>query len=101
MILGAKTTPEADLINTWTQAVATQFSLNQDDLKNCYDSRKDTHNSEMRLRYMWKYAAAKQVTGTPVAFVNGIMINSFPETADEWLQLVTDVHNSQYPKQEL
>ena len=44
---------------------------------------------------MWKYAASRGVSGTPTALVNGIILNSFPELADEWMSLLTDVYASQ------
>ena len=50
-------------------------------LMNCYDTNKDKNNSEMRTRYMWKYAASIGVSGTPFYYVNGVLLNTVPETA--------------------
>lgn len=47
---------------------------------------------------MYKYVASRTVTGTPFAIVNGVILNDFPETADEWMKMLKDVYNSQYPK---
>jgi hypothetical protein len=44
---------------------------------------------------MWKYAAAKGVSGTPFAFVNGIKLEGFPGSAAEWTTILTDTYNSQ------
>ena len=80
----------------WTQKVATQFSLNKADLDKVYTA--DTNSAESRVRTMWKYAASRQITGTPMATVNGVVVQNFPQNADEWMTLLTDTYNSQYPK---
>ena len=46
----------------------------------------------MRTRYMYKYNAHHHVSGTPFAFVNGILLSSFPETADDWYTMLTEVY---------
>ena len=43
---------------------------------------------------MWKYAAAKQVTGTPQVFVNGVNVQQIPTDLEEWMQLLNDTYNS-------
>jgi hypothetical protein len=53
----------------------------------------------MRVRYMWKYAAARTVTGTPTAIVNGVIIQNYPVDGNDWLKLLTEVSKQQYPKQ--
>lgn len=45
---------------------------------------------------MWKYAVSRGVSGTPTAFVNGIQLQNFPGTVNDWLNLLKDVVNSQY-----
>lgn len=40
---------------------------------------------------MWKYATSRQVAGTPTAFVNGIQIQNWPETPQDWMGLFNDV----------
>ena len=52
--------------------VSSAFGWNQADLIALYDWDTDHYNSEMRTRYMWKYASQMGVTGTPSLFVNGI-----------------------------
>lgn len=48
---------------------------------------------------MWKYAAAKGVSGTPFAYVNGVRLNDFPETVAEWQDVINSVYQSQFPQQ--
>ena len=49
-----------------------------------YDDDTDQNNSEMRTRYLWKYAASRTVMSTPSAFVNGVKIQNVPGSAEEW-----------------
>lgn len=51
-----------------------KFGFKQQDLVDLYDWDTDTHNSEMRARYMWKYSTSRGVTSTPSVFVNGVMV---------------------------
>ena len=74
---------EQQFEDTWTTTVADKFNLNKDDLMQVY-SKNDTHNSDQRVRKMWKYSASSGVSGTPTAFVNGVMLDEFPASADEW-----------------
>jgi hypothetical protein len=50
----------------------------------------------MNTRAMWKYAMAKGVAGTPVAFINGVKLDNMPTSVAEWIAYLNDVHNSQY-----
>jgi hypothetical protein len=90
-MLDAKDTSQDDLIKSWTKQVADQFKLEQSDLLALYDRQNDKHNSEMRTRYMYKYNAHHHVSGTPFAFVNGILLQDFPETAQDWMDMLTAV----------
>lgn len=92
-ILNAKDTSQDDLIQQWTAKVAAAFpnNLKQADLLNLYDNSKDTHNSEMRTRYMYKYNAHHHISGTPFAIVNGIILQDFPSTAQDWMDMLTTV----------
>lgn len=71
------------------------MGLDVNELKSIYSYDTDTHNSEMRTRYQWKYTSARAVGGTPAAFVNGVRLVKIPSNAQDWLQLITDVYNSQ------
>lgn len=71
------------------------MKLDVNELRSVYNYDTDTHNSEYRTRYMWKYTAARSVGGTPSAFVNGVKLLTVPTKGEDWLRLVTDVYNSQ------
>ena len=80
----------------WTKNVAAAFSLNQADLLNVYSPAKDTHDSEWRTRVMYKYNTHHHASGTPFGYVNGILIEEYPATANEWMDMLFSVYNSQY-----
>ena len=84
-----------NLIQTWTATVASRFFLDKEELRTLFSSRTDTHNSEMRTRTMYKYAAHKGVSGTPYYFVNEVKVVDYPKTADDWLKLLQKVYDSQ------
>ena len=78
--------------------VSFAFGWNSTDLQNLYNWDTDTHNSEMRTRYMWKYSASQGVFATPSLAVNGIQVQEPPFDANSMLQLLTDVYNAQKVK---
>ena len=59
-----------------------------------YDDEKDTHNSEMRTRYMYKWVTHKHQAGTPWAYVNGVLLENFPKKAEDWMEMLNSVHAS-------
>lgn len=93
-MLGATNTSYNDIIGNWTTFVAQKLSLNVTELQNVYNSTADTHNSEMRSRYLWKYAADRTVHATPSAIVNGVLLQNPPFTADDWMKLLGDTYYS-------
>ena len=45
---------------------------------------------------MWKYAAAKNVSGTPTAYINGVGLDETPGSVYEWIQVLQQVYETQY-----
>jgi hypothetical protein len=45
---------------------------------------------------MYKWNTHHHVSGTPFGFVNGILMENFPESVKEWMDVLTTVYNSQY-----
>ena len=78
-----------DLTNIWTGTVASRLRLNKDDLLLLFDRSKDTHDSEMRTRELFKYSAHRSVGSTPTSMLNGAIIQGAPSTARAWLKLLT------------
>jgi len=95
-ILGAKNISENAIILSWTNMVANALSLTQAELLTVFNNAYDTHNSEMRAREMYKYNAHHHVSGTPFGFVNGVLLENFPEKAADWMTVLTSVYGSQY-----
>ena len=92
VIIGEKDSSEKQIIQNWTKLVSEEFSIDQAKLLGYYSRGADTSNSEMRTRYMYKYNAHHHVSGTPFAFVNGILLSTFPETADDWMNMLSSVY---------
>ena len=80
----------------WSKVVADSLDLDYETILGLYDRDNDVHNTEMGTRMIWKYGAAKGVSGTPTAFVNGVMLDSFPASATEWNDLLSGVYQSQW-----
>lgn len=91
-VLDAKNTSQDDLINQWTKQISENFNLPVQDLKDLFDPNTDKHDSEMRTRELYKYNTHHGVSGTPFAFVNGILLESFPNTAQDWMDMLNFVY---------
>mmetsp|Transcript_40281 Transcript_40281/g.46370 ORF Transcript_40281/g.46370 Transcript_40281/m.46370 type:complete len:122 (+) Transcript_40281:403-768(+) len=85
-----------DFVVYWSQQVGTQFGIDSSTILAVYDRDSDVHHTEGKTRAIWKYGAAKGVSGTPLAYVNGVQLDAFPTTSTEWVTLLTEVHNSQW-----
>jgi len=55
----------------------------------------------MNTRYIWKYGAAKGVSGTPTAFINGVKLDQFPDSTEAWLDTIREVYYSQWGEHSL
>ncbi len=87
-LLQAKDKSQKDIITAWTGMVSSTFGWKQADLIALYDWGTDTHNSEMRTRYNWKYSASQGVDATPSLAVNGIQIQEPPFDAGSMMKLL-------------
>ena len=83
-----------EFIPWWADKVNIRFGLDYDELIAIYDRPNDLHNTEDKTRAIWKYGAAKGVSGTPVAFINGVKLDVFPTSKDDWLTTLRAVKNS-------
>ena len=45
---------------------------------------------------MYKYNTHHHNSGTPFGYINGILMENFPETANEWMDALQTVWTSQY-----
>ena len=96
MVLGETETNKADFIKQWSKLVADKFGFETSEIEQCYDRAKDPHDTEDKLRAMWKYGTGKGVSGAPVAFVNGVKLDSFPATVDGWMEMLNSIVESQW-----
>lgn len=92
-ILDSKNVSENALIKSWTLQVSAALNIPQADLLQVYGNS-DTHDSEWRTREMYKYNTASHSSGTPFGYVNGILLENFPASVDEWTQVLFSVYES-------
>lgn len=92
-ILGAKNISENAIIKLWTLQVSAALNISQAELAQVY-TNSDTHDSEYRTRVMYKYNTASHASGTPFGYVNGILLENFPASVDEWTQVIFSVYLS-------
>ena len=67
-----------EFIPYWSKQVSDEFGLDYDSLLAIYDRPNDVHKTEDKTRAIWKYGAARGVSGTPTAFINGVKLDSQP-----------------------
>jgi hypothetical protein len=80
-ILKTTNLSQNDLIKIFTTEISQALDIPLSDISSVYNSTLDTHNSETRSRRMAGYARMKGVSGTPWAYVNGVLLQAFPTTA--------------------
>ena len=78
----------------WSQMVADEFGFDYDDVLAIFDRPNDVHKTEDKTRAIWKYGAAKGVSGTPTAFINGVKLDSFPDSTQAWIDTLEAVYAS-------
>ena len=69
------------------------FDIPSENILALYASN-DSHQSNNRVREFWKYGASIGLSGTPAAFVNGVMLDDYPQSADEWKVLFESLYPS-------
>ena len=92
MVLGQKNVSLDDFVVEWSALVANEFGLDQATLESLYSSG-DSYETDWETREMWKYAASKGVSGTPVAFVNGVKLDNTPFTVEGWMEVLNYVYD--------
>ena len=70
--------------------VVKELGVDEKSFKNIVTNQ-DHSLSQMYATKNWKYGASLGVSGTPTAFVNGIMLNDVPATADDWHKLLSSL----------
>ena len=77
-------TSEDEWTAAWAKKTSAKFNIPESAFTNLWNRSKDTHNSNIRVREYWKYGSSIGVAGTPVGFINGVMLDSTPTTLDGW-----------------
>ena len=80
----------------WVAAVVKAIpAIEEKELVKIFTGEDTTHNSSARVAAMYRDSVHHHVTGTPFAFVNGIMLQHFLETKEAWMQMLQDTYDSQ------
>lgn len=88
-------TSEEAFITYWSKQVAEEFNLDVATIEALY-GQSDEHNTQWRIREMWKYATAKGVNATPTYFVNGVHLDAVPFSVDDWMKFLNTTYESQW-----
>ena len=95
-VLALTSMSKDDFVKYWSKQVSEKFNLNYDTILGLYDRKNDKYNTETSTRAIWKYGAAKGVSGTPTAFINGVKLDAFPDSTEAWLDTIKEVYYSQW-----
>ena len=77
--------------------VANEFGLNQATLEDLYSHGWDEpYMVDSSSRDFYKFASSNGVSGTPTAFLQGVMLDSVPKSVNAWLFLLEQTYQSQY-----
>ena len=85
-----------EFIPYWAQQVADELGLPYEGVLGIYDRDTDVHKTEDKTRAIWKYGAARGVSGTPTAFINGVKLDSFPDSTQAWIDTLQAVLDAQW-----
>ena len=88
--LGATNISEDQFVAGWAKTVSSELSVPEQDILNLF-KRTDEHDTNWRVRENWKYGASVGISGAPQAFVNGVFIETYPTSADEWDSFFKDL----------
>ena len=84
------------MIERWTGLVATALNIDKSDLELCYDKEKDIHNTEEKLRGMFKYATSVSANNIPAVFINRVKLDTNPSSVQGWMELLNSLYESQW-----
>jgi len=72
--LGSTNLNKEQIVDKLASELHKKFGFDKQELLDVYDFTADSHNTEIRTRYSWKYAASKTVNGTPFFYINGVLL---------------------------
>lgn len=86
---------QSEFITKWTTMVAQEFGLSQPTLQNLYYHGWDEpFMVDSSTRDFYKFASSNGVSGTPTAFLQGVMLDSVPSSVNAWLFLLEQTYQS-------
>ena len=86
--LGDKDLSQNDFVTTWSGMINAKIpEISAQEIQQLF-STSDTHNVEVRSRYIWKYAASNRIAGAPQVYINGVKLDEYPMEEVDWKQLL-------------
>ena len=83
-VLGATDKSQDDFVKDWSKQTAELLELEEADVLRLYDKKNDLHDTNNRVRQMFKVSSQMGVANTPTVFLNNVKLTSIPSTIDEW-----------------
>ena len=79
----------------WAKRVAEKFALKESDVAKIWTSD-DEYRTDERTRDIWKGQVARGANQTPTVYINGVKLDKYPQTADNWMDLLKAVYDMQF-----
>ena len=93
--LGARDMSYNQIVSKHITVLSDKFDFPETEVRTIYDENKDVRESEERSRIALKYAAQHGVNGTPFFYVNGVYIESPPQDAKGWMEILNALSGNQ------
>ena len=72
-----------DFVKGWAKTTSEELGVPETDITDLFTASKP-HNTDWRVRENWKYSSSIGLSGTPSAFINGVQLENYPTSKDEW-----------------
>lgn len=79
------------MIGNWAKLVDRTFKgVYADEILNLFQ-KNDGHWADYRTRETWKYGASNGISATPSAIINGVKLDDYPKSVDDWDEFFKDL----------
>ena len=78
----------------WAKTTSDELGVPEKDILDLFTSN-DTHDTNWRVRENWKYGTSVGISGAPQVFVNGVYIENYPTSAEDWDTFFQELYNPQ------
>jgi hypothetical protein len=78
-VLTANNLSDDNFVKGWAKTVSANLGVPEQEILDLYTPL-DSHNTDRRVRQIWKYGTSVGVSGTPSAVLNGVKLDEVPAT---------------------